>query len=127
MSSEANRREFTRLPLNMHVTLAAGERTLFCPETDGVSLRGLYAFSADPLPLGTVCGVLLQFGGVCGLTLELEGRVANVDAAGMGIEFTALSIEALHHMQQLLLYNADDPGTIEREFREHVGLKRPPR
>lgn len=123
--SDPSRREFTRLSINMHATLAAAGATLFCPETRGVSLRGMYAYSATPLPAGTQLAITLRFGGPGALAIDLEGQVVDADEAGMGIEFTAMSIEALHHMRNLLLHNAPDPGRIEDEFHAHVGLKRP--
>jgi hypothetical protein len=117
-------REFTRLPISMHATLIAGERTIFCPETRGVSLRGLYAYSSDSFRNGTEVEIVLRFGGDGALSIDLQGHVVDSDQGGMGIEFTAMSVEALHQMRTLLLHNAADPDQLQREFQQHVDSKR---
>jgi hypothetical protein len=120
-----SRREFTRLPIKMQATLRASHDELFCPRTGDISLRGMYAFSTDPFAIGTDVSITLRFDrSEEGLSIRLSGRVVNVDAGGMGIEFTAMSVGALEQMRMLLLYNAADPQQIEGEFNSHIGLKR---
>lgn len=115
-----DQREFTRLPISMHATLIAGDRTIFCRETRAVSLRGLYACSTESFRNGTEVAIVLRFGGDGALSIDLQGHVVDSDAGGMGIEFTAMSVDALHQMRVLLLHNAPDPDRLHEEFQQRA-------
>ena len=120
------RREFLRVPLQVVVRLSDGERLLFHSDTVDLSLRGARIREAAELALGQEVELSLLLGEEPGqIHVEILGRVARVDAQGLGIEFTGVrGVESLDHLRRLVLYNASDTARVEEEFRNHRGLKR---
>ncbi len=126
MKTEANKREFSRVPIQLDVEILSPQPAPSSCQVKDVSLKGLYLLCANPLPVGSDCRVaLLLGGGETPVRIEIGGTVAREDPAGMGLEITAIvGVESFEHLQNLVRYNAMDPDRVEQEFAEHVGLKR---
>ncbi len=90
-----------------------------------MSLKGLYVRCDNPLPVGTKCQVVVYLGARDSeLSARATGEVVRLNDAGMGIVFTELiGTESLEHLRKLVLYNASDTNTVEREFSSHLGLR----
>jgi len=127
MKEDANRREFTRVPLhiNVEVTTNQSEVTKAYQVSD-VSLNGLYLQCDKPLPLGTNCHVSLLLGNTdTPLRINVNGKVARVNPDGMGVEITEIiGPESFAHLRNLVLYNASNIDQVEEEFQSHLGIKR---
>ena len=120
--SSGNAREFTRVPLQILVRVVGESGACEEGVARDLSLRGVYLSGADTLVVGERCEVELELGGG-EVTVRAYGRVARVERAGIAIEFTELPLDALDHLRKLVLYNAEDPDEVEREFRSHSGLR----
>ena len=126
MKAEANRREFTRIPIPIDVELTPTPADLtFCQVRD-VSLKGLYLHCEKTLPVGTGCRVTMLLGEKENpIRVEVRGKVARVDDDGMGLEITEIvGLESFEHLRNLVLYNSTDTDQVEQEFQDHVGIKR---
>lgn len=121
------RREFTRVPVSMELDVTADQQATYSGQTRDISLGGLYCQCPMPATVGAQCHVVLFLGGRDSeVRIATRGRVARVDSAGIGIEFTeVVGIESLEHLRNLVLYNATDPQQVEQEFASHLGIKRP--
>ena len=125
MTEEKNRREFTRARTGVTAEVCADGGAPIVSRTTDVSLKGLYLACNRGLPVGSRCRVVLFLdGGEGGVQIEASGTVARADEGGIGIELTAVDLESLEHLRNLVRYNADDVGRVEAEFEGHLGLKR---
>jgi len=118
-------REFSRVQIGIEAEITSGELTIVSSETKNLSLSGAYVISENFLPRGRECQVTFSLGEGKGRErVEVKGRVVRVDDIGMAIEFLQIDIEGYHHLQNLIRFNAADPDGVEKEFREHRGIKR---
>jgi hypothetical protein len=92
------------------ITARAGSRD--------VSLQGLYVNTDERLPRDTPCEVEIQLtGSSVLLSIRAQGRVARSDAGGLGIEFESFDPDSYFHLRNLVMYNSEDPETVEQEER----------
>lgn len=128
MKHQTNRREFTRVPVQVEVEVTSGPSRVFSGQTKDVSLKGLYLVCDNPFPLGSDCRIALMLGGrESSLRIEASGKIARVDDWGMGLEITEiLGTESFDHLRNLVLYNARKSTQVEQEFQSHIGIRRRP-
>jgi hypothetical protein len=120
-------REFTRVRIRFAVSVNFGDDAWsVVDETRDLSLNGVYVVSSATPKVGSECDVRITLDEGTGVRVDARGRVVRVDERGFALGFTALDIESYHHLQKLVQYNALDPAKAEREFQEHLGLKRVP-
>ena len=89
----SNRKDDTRLPLDVRIKIIAGDQTLQGTTRD-ISLTGLYAEVRRLIPLGTVCRIELSAEeGARELTIggdfEVVRHATDVDPSGIGFRFLA--------------------------------------
>ncbi len=58
------------------------------------------------------------------MQIEASCRVVRLDAAGVAIEFSGVSLESYYHLRDLLMANANDGHQVEEELVSHAGLKK---
>lgn len=120
----SERREFTRVPMELDVDLDLGPRTRVTGNSRDLSLKGVFLRCAEKLPVGSTCQATLHFAGrEQELRIEAQGKVARFEDTGLGIEFTQMNNESYGHLRNLLLFNARKPMNVEREFESHLGLR----
>lgn len=126
MPTESNRREFTRVPMQVAVEVTSTQGNTTTHQVKDVSLNGLYLQCKKPLPLGADCRVTFFLGERENpIRIEASGKVVRVDPAGMGLEITAVvGVESFEHLRNLVLYNSSDTDQVEQEFHDHIGIKR---
>lgn len=126
MTAESNRREFTRIPIQVAVEVTSIQGNTTAHQVKDVSLNGLYLQCKKPLPLGADCSVTFFLGEKDSpIRIEASGKVARVDPEGMGVEITAVvGVESFEHLRNLVLYNSSDTDQVEQEFHDHIGIKR---
>lgn len=125
MDASANRREFTRVRLTVGVEVKESGHEKISGQGRDLSLKGVYVRSPQQLPAGTRCEVTLVLSGTPEpMYVHVTGRVVYADAQGMGIEFMEVDLDSFNHLRNLVLYNALDTERIEREFDEHLGIRR---
>ena len=125
MTDFPTQREFTRVPIHIWGTFKDGKRELVTAEINSLSLRGCYASTFEALPAGEVHRLMLFTDDDSrALRITVLARIVRSDQDGMGIEFTEMPLESYDHLKKMVLMNATDPGRVEQEFRDHIGLKR---
>lgn len=126
MESSTNRREFTRVRVNILSELRSGGSVDISGTLANVSLNGMFLNTDAHLPEDATCDIsLLLEGGGETITIQTEGKVIRNEPTGMAIQFTKiLGTESLAHLQNLVLYNSGDQITqVEEEMASHVGIK----
>lgn len=125
MESPSNRREFTRVRVNILSELRSGGSVDISGTLANVSLNGMFLNTEAHLPEDSTCAIsLLLEAGEEQVTVQTEGKVIRNDPLGMAIQFTKiLGPESLTHLQNLVLYNSgDQSGQVEEELANHVGI-----
>jgi hypothetical protein len=126
MKSDINQREFTRIPIQLEVQVTPTRQPASSYQVRDVSMKGLYLLCEQPLPMGAECRITLLLGDKENpVRIEVGGKVARVDADGMGVEITEIvGVESFAHLRNLVLYNSSNTEQVEREFHDHIGIKR---
>jgi len=117
-------REFTRVPINIEVSLNSEKGSLNSLKTKDLSIKGVFVESDEQWPESTECQVSLTLHAGETIELEFSGRVERSIGIGMGIEFQEMDLESFGHLQQLLRYNSAESDKIDYEIKTHFGLKR---
>jgi len=126
MKSTSNRREFTRVCVNILSELRSGRSVDISGTLANVSVNGMFLNTEAHLPEKTRCDISLFLeGGEEAVTIKIEGKVIRNGPWGMAIQFTKiLGPESLHHLQNLVLYNSGEQmPQVEEEFASHVGIR----
>jgi hypothetical protein len=120
-----SQREFTRIPIRIWGTFADGTGDILTAEVNNLSLRGCHVSTFDPLAAGGRYHLTLFIeDDEQALHFKVEARVVRSDQDGMGVEFMEMPLESYEHLRNLVLLNSPNPERVEREFRDHIGLKR---
>lgn len=125
MSSEDNKREFTRSTVGLAVEITTASGGVIEAMGSDVGLKGLHVSCPNPLAVGTECTTTLVLQeGEEGVRVQAEGKVVRADDSGMGIEFTGLDADSVEDLHKLLMYNSPDVDRTLFEFQQHVGIKK---
>jgi hypothetical protein len=125
MAEYPHAREFSRATIRLEVEVIAGDSRILVARTRDVSMRGIFLLTSHRLPIGCSCRVRLRIGEPeSSIWVEADGSVVRQDPTGLAVEFSEMGVESFHHLQNLVMYNAQDPGQVDREMEDHVGLKR---
>jgi hypothetical protein len=126
MQSSVERRQFTRVVLQIEGEICIDDAATISGVSRDVSLNGLFLMCEPSLPVGTNCRVTL-FLGDRGMPSRVEayGRIVRLDDVGIGLTFTEImGLESFEHLRNLVLYNSSpDTTRIEEEFDRHYGVK----
>lgn len=119
----ADRRKHIRVDFDSSVEVRSADRTLIAGKPFSISLGGVGVIGQNPMPVGTDCHVTIYFNGASSdLCIQAEGSVVRsgpLDDNGigsMGVEFTSIDEDGYFHLKNLILYNSDDPDSVEAEF-----------
>lgn len=112
------KRKRTRVAFETRVALKAGEtRIVSDASSRDISLQGMFVRTDQPLAVGTACDMeILLTGSSSRLSIRVQGRVARQGAAGVAVVFDSLDVDSYYHLKNLLLYNAQDPDSLEKEI-----------
>ena len=123
MGGMANKREFTRVPLQVPIEVQAGDHVFHGLLTGNLSMKGLLVGTEERLPEGTTCMVRIVLADGAA-EVRAEATVARAYPGSLALQFTRiLGTESFEHLRRLILYNAFDPEQIENEFHDHAGIK----
>ncbi len=126
MEDKLNKREFTRVPIKMEAEVSSDDTGLTSGEIKDLSMNGIYLVCDEDLAAGTECQVVLFFGeGQGRLRIEVSGKVVRTDDGGVGVEFSEIvGLESFDHLRNIVLHNAQETDEVEKELKEHLGIKR---
>jgi PilZ domain len=127
LHNNPNRREFTRVSVQLEAEVTAQELSSVQGHSCNVSLNGVFLHCDTPFPVGTTCCVTLRLADhYDDMGIAASGRVVRLQDEGMAIMFTEiLGLDSFNHLRNLVLSNSiGATEQIEKEFRTHVGIKR---
>jgi PilZ domain len=118
------RREFSRVAVNLRTEVTAQGTTHRDGTMENLSLKGGFFRTALAPAEGEACDIRLHLDGT-DVEVHALGTVVRRGPAGCAIQFTEIvGIDSLEHLRNIILFNALDPTQVEREFQEHLGLRR---
>lgn len=124
-----NRRDFSRVSVNIAMALVTPEKTIHCGRVRDISLNGICCECSETLPVGQQCRVVLFLGDPNdSVQVEAEARVVRSKSAGpegttVAVELSEINLESFHHICALVLNNASDELAVEQELRTHLGIR----
>ncbi len=119
--SEEERRRFSRISVQVDLTLAQRDSTIAIQGLRNISLGGAYVFTEEPLPGGTQCSAVISLVGPSSmLRIGVDAEVVRADKNGMAITFTHMDVDSLVHLRHLIKVHSMDPAGIDEEFSNHV-------
>ena len=125
MAELENQREFSRVQIPVRVEIARPGKMLFSGLAQDVSLNGLRVKSAEAFDADVPCDVSILLGeDSTPVRIDASGCVVRSDGTYVAVCFDAVELEGYEHLKKLIQYNAADLDQVEREFNEHVGLRR---
>ena len=128
MSSQATeKRGFSRVPFNTEVEVRAQGRSIQSQEGINISMSGIRMSTREVVPPEEApCQVTINLGGQDKpVLINAKGKMVRYGAGSLAVEFTQIDPESYHHLQQLIVNNADDSERAEREFFAHWGIRKP--
>ncbi len=118
-------REFSRVGIKIQAKVQAKGRKMVFAGTHDVSMKGLFVKCKANWSIGTECEIhLILEGQNPPVDIKVKGRVQRITGEGIALLFTEVSLEAYEHLHNLVLLNTDDLEKAEREFKNHLGLKK---
>ena len=125
MSGTKNDREFTRVPLNLNVELTCGEETISSKQCQDVSMNGVYVISENKFKENSNCQIkLFVMRDDHKEEIKAMGHVERNTENGMAIKFSGIDLESYDKLYELIVFNSSSSQQMEKEFQEHVGLKK---
>ncbi len=124
MNDSQNKREMTRVPLQIDTEVRADGYAPITGTTTDISLKGLSVASQQSLPTRTVCHITLFVGPQeHSIPIALEGTIVRATAQGMAIEITSVPPESFAHLHNLIIYNAPDANHVDEELSNRVSRR----
>ncbi len=122
-----DKRDFLRIPFATQVTIRSGDLLIRSEAGINVSMSGLRISTGETAPsAGSLCSVRILLGAHDNrVAIEAKGKIVRSAPGSLAVEFTELDLDSYHHLQQLIINNAEDPEKAEREFVAHWGIRRP--
>ncbi len=125
LTEKDDARGFSRVPVKVRVLVRSEGIDINSKRSVDLSMNGIFVECDEPLPLGTKCELTLLLDGTDPvIRAECGGVIRRITPEGMAIEFVEMTLESYEHMQNLVRFNAPDLNAVEKEFKEHLGLKK---
>jgi hypothetical protein len=123
------KRGFIRVPFKTDVEVRVQGRSIRSQGGLNISMSGIRLSTGEVLPPPeTPCQVTIMLGtSEEPVIIEAKGKTIRSQAGSLAVEFSELELDSYHHLQQLIINNADDPKSAEQEFLAHWGIRLPKR
>ncbi len=120
---ENNKRRFTRVGFKVRAEMTANDVAYAADEIDNLAVGGcLMPISGEMTP-GDPCTVkLFLIGASSELEIKMDGEIIRSAPGETAVKFTGIDPDSLYHLQNIILYNSEDPEKVERELNEHPGI-----
>ena len=120
----SQRREFSRVAVHLHTEVDAAGQFHREGSMESLSLNGGFFRATNPPAENTEVRVRLHLEGT-EIEVHALGHVVRHGPGGCAIQFDEIvGLDSLDHLRNLVRFNAADPEQVEREFHEHLGLRR---
>ena len=115
---DTEKRKNIRIDFKTKVVLkCAGETISSDADSKDISLKGMFIKTDKVLAAGTPCDLeLILTGASTNLNLAIKGKITRRETDGLGVSFDGVDLDSYWHLKNLLLYNAQNPDEIEKEF-----------
>ena len=125
MNPVIDSREFSRSRVEAHVEVSLESGVMVDGSAADISLRGMRFSTERGLPVGKSVHVRIHLHGATPYPcLDLDARIARVEAGGVALEFTGVDVDSIEHLRRLILYNATDADQVQAEMSAHLGIGR---
>ena len=115
------KRRFTRVTFPIEVELVPEGASIIRGDLLDISLLGAFVICQARLSLGTLC--TFQVSLIGGPSLSIQGTIIRDTPRGMALEFQSIDLDSYHHLQRLVVLNADNPEKVEQELSSSQGLR----
>lgn len=115
-----NRRHFTRIPMDSHVTLACGAHQWHSQLLD-ISLKG--ALLSTPKDFGDCpdCSCRVMFSlNETEVTIMMVGHLVHHEGEQLGFRCDSIDLDSITHLKRMVELNLGDEGVLERELGELI-------
>ena len=118
MATENEKRKNMRIDFKTRVILKSAEQTILSDaDSRDISLKGMFVKTDQAIQVGTPCELeLILSGASTSLSLSMQGKITRQADDGLGISFDGVDLDSYWHLKNLLMYNAQDPDALEKEF-----------
>ena len=127
MKNSENLREFSRVPTRFEVEVSFEGRPPIRGTTNSISMKGFFIECDHSLPVGADCQIVLFLNDQADkMRINVSGKIVRLEENGMVVGFSKLPMESFNHLRNLVLYNSFETAQVEKEFKEHLGLRKIP-
>jgi len=119
----SEKRRFTRVPFKVKACLTTNEQRYTADHLDNLSVGGCLLSLKTKIRPGTSCQMKIWMSGSSSdLNIGVEGEIVRTTTGLTAVKFTRIEPDSLFHLQNIILYNADDPVKVEQEINDRPGL-----
>lgn len=118
MAKDIEQRIATRVPIGYRVKIMADEKDIVCPSAINISMNGILVRTAERLPMGTGCYVIIfVLDGGEETKILAWGIVVRDAPEGMAIRFSRiLGEQGADNLRELVRAKSPDLAQAKREF-----------
>ena len=120
---EQEKRRFSRITFRMDAELVVDGHTYHFDRITNLSVGGCLFDLDVALTVGTNCQVRIILNDADHrFDVRATGTVLRALDQKVSVKFTSIDPDSLHHLHNIIRYNAADPEVIEDEIEDHPGL-----
>ncbi len=117
------KRKFSRVPFHVKGVLEVDGKRLAAEKLINLSIGGCLTPVETEFEPGTPCRIYIQLNDRDeSLNVVVDGEISWTEFGKTAVKFTMIEPESLHHLQNIILYNAGDPDAVEEEISKHRGI-----
>ena len=124
MAEESEDRTFSRSAVGNNVEIRDGDHFIGGRAKD-VSMSGLFVVTTSKLAVGKDYSVSIRLDTSSDTFVRIEAgaRVTRSTDAGLALEFVEIDPDSHHHLRLLVMYNANEPDSVEDEMIANPGIR----
>ncbi|MCP4687662.1 MAG: PilZ domain-containing protein [Desulfobacterales bacterium] len=120
---ENNKRRFTRVDFKVRAEMTVNDTHYRADEISNLSVGGCLMPITGEMASGDACAVKIFLSGASSeLEIQVDGEIIRSASGETAVKFTGIDPDSLYHLQNIILYNSEDPGIVERELNDHPGI-----
>ena len=118
------KRRLTSVPFKVKAALTVDEKRQTIDHLDNLSVGGCLLPLKNNLRPGTSCQLEIWMSGSSSdLNIEVEGEIVLTATGLTAVKFTRIEPDSLFHLQNIVLYNAEDPAKVEQDINASPGIR----
>ncbi len=118
-----NKRRFTRVHFKVRAEMTVNDVAYATDSIGNLGVGGCLMPVSGEMTAGDSCTVrIFLIGASSELEIKMDGEIIRSTPGETAVKFTGIDPDSLYHLQNIILYNSDDPGIVEKELNEHPGI-----